>query len=300
MNQESYSISVIIPVYGDGDMRSCLESITGQFNANHQGEILVVDNNQPADQRLEDVCSGFSQVRYIHERKPGSYSARNRGLTEAKGDVVAFTDADCIPQSGWLESGCVGMSDGAGLAAGRVSLVTPDGHRDNSVEAYEKIFAFQQRYSVERHGYGVTANLFCLRKVFEQVGPFDESLYSGGDIEWCTRAVRAGYSIVYCDDAVVSHPPRASLMALMRKGRRLAGGQVQLRNTIPVLADHFTLVGMAKSLLPPLRQFKTLFSHRMGLAAKLQIASVATINKYTISYWRLLYFLGWGGDLRRQ
>lgn len=272
------------------------------MNRDISGEVILADNNQIPDENLQSICTRYSFTRYVHEPTAGSYSARNSAIAIARGDVLAFTDADCLPAANWLSTGYQSVINGSDLAAGHVDLVLPEGRPANAVESYELLFAFRQSETVTKHGYGVTANLFVRHTVFGSVGYFDHTLYSGGDLEWCWRAVNHGYSISYASTAVVSHKPRSSLWQLLSKGRRIAGGQVQLRKKVPLLADHFTLLGLLKALLPPFRQYGWLVkgNEDIEILSKFRIAMIATLNKYNVTLWRFLYLAGLAGQLQRH
>src|SRR5712691_1460257 len=63
-------------------------------------EVIMVDNNS-TDSSLR-IAQQFPHVKILGEEKPGAYAARNRGLAEATGALIAFTDADCVPEENWL------------------------------------------------------------------------------------------------------------------------------------------------------------------------------------------------------
>ncbi len=64
-----------------------------------------MDNGSDPGHDRGEIVSHFGQARMIHEPLPGSYAARNQGLSQARGNIVAFTDADCIPNPDWIEKG---------------------------------------------------------------------------------------------------------------------------------------------------------------------------------------------------
>ena len=66
-------------------------------------EIIIVNNGALED--VERIVNQYPQCRYVYEATPGSYAARNAGIAHAKGEIVAFTDTDCIPSPNWLEKG---------------------------------------------------------------------------------------------------------------------------------------------------------------------------------------------------
>src|SRR5690606_31479653 len=97
-------ISVIIPTYHDWDrLQLCLNALSNQTLSEDKFEIIVV-NNDP-DDIAPEILDIPSNAKIINESKPGSYAARNLAVRDARGEIFAFTDSDCIPDSKWLENG---------------------------------------------------------------------------------------------------------------------------------------------------------------------------------------------------
>ncbi len=211
-------ISVLIPVYRDWEpLRQCLAALAAQNWPAEDFEVIAINND------VAPPPAGFEQrgVILLHAPEGHSYSARNAGLAVARGAVLAFTDADCRPDAGWLAAGWAALQQpGAALAGGRIRIAV---EARNLATDFDQSFAFRQAESV-RAGSSVTANLFVKRDVFDAVGGFNGAMQSGGDFEFCRRARQQGFMLVYADDAVVWHPARDSLAALFRKNRRVAGG----------------------------------------------------------------------------
>src|SRR5262245_7741490 len=94
-------ISVIIPHLNQEDLlRVGLEALHAQLGGMSNMEIIVVDNGSA---RLpEMICSAWPDVRLVSEPTPGPGPARNRGIREARGEILAFIDADCRADHGWL------------------------------------------------------------------------------------------------------------------------------------------------------------------------------------------------------
>lgn len=222
----TYYISVIIPTYHDWRrLQLCLNELDKQTMSKDRFEVIVV-NNDPDDEPPTSLHLP-DNARLICEAKPGSYAARNAAIAVARGDIFAFTDSDCIPYSDWLESGYHALISGSHQRiGGRVELFYLS-DRLTLAEIFEKTFAFpQQRYT--EAGAAVTANMMAYKTLFEKVGLFNESLLSGGDIEWGKRAFELEFPIVYAEDATVKHPARYKLSELFKKHRRVITGQVKL------------------------------------------------------------------------
>lgn len=215
-------VSIIIPVRDDWQrLALCLQGIRAQTLRAEMIETLVVDNGpMPLDhtRRPRDAL-------YLHHPEGFAYAARNAGIALARGRYLAFTDSDCLPDPNWLEAAVARMeSSTVDLLAGAVEIFA---ETENLYTHYERAFAFRQEEYVARGG-AVTANLLVRRKVVGSVGPFDETLETAGDFEFCRRAVASGFSLVYEPSARIRHPARQTANALLAKARRDAPGGWQL------------------------------------------------------------------------
>lgn len=218
-------VSVVIPVYNDAEsLVRCLEALHRQTYPSARYEVVVVDNN--SDEPLEAVVRPFRQARVVHEEKQGSYAARNEGVRVAKGPVLAFTDADCEPAPPWIEKGVARLEAEArcGLVGGRVRFTYQNPERPHAAELYDSSHYLDQKKYVEQGRYAATANAFTYKRLFEEVGPFEEQLQSGGDTDWGKRVAARGYAVCYAAEAEVRHPARSSYRALRQKVLRVQEG----------------------------------------------------------------------------
>ncbi|MDT5156681.1 MAG: hypothetical protein QOH51_1038 [Acidobacteriota bacterium] len=223
-------VSVIVPVWNDSvRLGDCLRSLEGQTYPVDLYEVIVVDNDSA--EPVGHVVARFAHARVVCEASPGSYAARNTGLKHARGEVIAFTDADCIPASDWLERGVARLVrvDGCAVVAGRIEIFARTPQRPNAVEQYEALVALAQKEFVSKYGFGATANLFTFREVFAQAGCFLAEVKSGGDLEWGRRVAGCGFRLEYGEDVRVSHPARATLAKLYSKIVRTTGGLHDLK-----------------------------------------------------------------------
>nr|WP_297425127.1 glycosyltransferase [uncultured Actinotalea sp.] len=220
------TVTVVVPVYDDVDrLRLCLRALARQDYPAHLLDVVVVDNASPSDQSPA-LPTGDARFRLLHEARRGSYAARNTGVAAARGDVLAFTDADCVPRPDWISRAVDRWGGAADRAVGGdIRLVFRDGRGPVSgPELYEVQHDFLQRTYVERWHFAATANLVVPRPLFERVGAFDSALQSGGDLDWGRRLAGAGGHLVFAADAVVEHPSRPTWGELGRKTVRVANG----------------------------------------------------------------------------
>jgi glycosyltransferase involved in cell wall biosynthesis len=218
-------VSVIVPVWNSPELiRKCLSAVSAQTYPRDRYEILVVDNGS-TDSTGEAVRS-FPFAILLHEPRPGSYHARNFGLTKAKGEFIAFTDADCIPAPDWLEKGIARARQDPkiGVVAGQIDLFDASPNGSAACALYEKLFAFRQDIGA-RKGFSATANWISPRETLSLFGGFQADRKSGADGELANRIHSAGYPIVFAPDVIVQHPIRGTFAELAKKRRRLTGGR---------------------------------------------------------------------------
>jgi len=219
-------VAVIIPVYNDdARLTLCLEALKRQSFPEHNFEVLVVDNGP--SEGVRKICAAWPNVRYLVEERRGSYAARNTGLQHIRAaTIVAFLDSDCLPKADWLSLGVARLRsmEKCDFLGGRVQIFVRNPAKQSVAELYERVVAFPQKKYVEEGGWAVTANLFVRSYVFDSVGNFDDTLQSGGDMEWGKRATKAGMRLCYAEDVVVRHPARAKTAELRDKVQRVAGG----------------------------------------------------------------------------
>ncbi len=287
-------ISVIIPAYKDWPrLKLCLEALAKQTYPADKFEVIVVNNDQ------EESCPyelPAANMKIITEDKPGSYAARNAGIKIANGELLAFTDSDCIPDIDWIRNALEVFTVEPALdrIAGKIETFRVKGTSD-LIFKYQQLFSMNQESYVQNLGSGITANMFSRRYVFEKVGLFREDLYSGGDNEWGMRAFQKDCSIKYLDDVVVNHPSRKSFRELMRKKRRTTGGLYQLRFKH---ASFFTKSKILfRQLLPPVSGIRKL-ERRDGLITNLILFSILWLNKLT--GFTELFKLSFFGKKRRR
>ncbi|NEP63684.1 MAG: glycosyltransferase family 2 protein, partial [Symploca sp. SIO2G7] len=144
-------VSIIIPVYNDAQrLQQCLGLLDSQTYAQTHYEVIVVDNNSTED--LKPIIARFSQARYVFEATPGSYSARNRGIAIAQGNILGFTDSDCAPTADWIEKGVTQIRNhpDCGFVAGRISFSFQNPKSPTPAELYDSLHFLQQEKYVRQ------------------------------------------------------------------------------------------------------------------------------------------------------
>lgn len=268
-------VSVIIPAFNDQHgVGACMAALVKQHLPGIDTEVIVVDNGSDPPLTIDPAIMPRPQL--IRCLNPGAYAARNAGIEAARGNILAFTDADCIPDPNWIRAG-VNALETCGdrcIVGGEVAIHRPI--HPTATELYQTITGFGQRDNIERLGFSVTANLFVRRHQFNQIGGFNESLLSGGDLEWSWRASAAGCLLRYAPDAIVRTQPRKTLTDAIRQTRRVAGGRLHM--------NAMTWASMSPPVLGPKRTaFQAacwILRHPdLDVADRVRVFVVATILK---------------------
>ncbi len=202
--------SIVIPTYKRHDLlRRCLEAACRQQWQGDAYEVIIADDSASAATR--QFVEGFAQelssdpacvVRYVAvEHARGPAAARNAGWHAARGEVIAFTDDDCIPSPTWLSAGTGYLREHVGLAAAWGKLVMPLG---NSPTDYERDAAGLASSVF------VTANCFVRRHALSEVHGFDELFRVAWreDTDLYFTLIEHGFEIGHVGNALVTHPIR--------------------------------------------------------------------------------------------
>jgi glycosyltransferase involved in cell wall biosynthesis len=176
-------------------------------------EIVVVDNDSRDGTR--DIVAAFARhapipVRYVVERRPGLSSARNAGIRAAHGDVLAFTDDDCLVDAQWVNRIETEFRADPSLAivGGRVELHDPR-DRPVSVRTQPERALVQSLHDIV--AFMIGCNMSCRRRVFADIGDFDVRFGAGATIpsaedwDFLYRAHKAGARIVFAPTVLVFH-----------------------------------------------------------------------------------------------
>ncbi len=287
-DQPAPLISVIIPHLNDlRRLTRCIEALNAQSLERETFEIIVADNG--SDCGIEAVERAAEGARVVSVLEKGAGPARNGALALARGQILAFTDSDCIPDRNWLVEGRAAL-ESSDLVGGRMFLSVADPARPTAVEAFELVFAFDNKRYVERMGFSVTANLFVRRAVGETIGGFQVGVPE--DVDWCRRARSAGFRLCYSPQAIVAHPARHSMHELISKWQRLteeAYGDLQVNGG----KRWMWLARSAAVLISPLYDaIRVMTTHRLTGSAPRLAASMVLLRIRALRAWWMLQLLG--------
>jgi len=217
-------LTVAIPTYNRADfLRSTLAGIASQQFPRDHFEVLVVDNNSTDHTRavVAEFAGAHPAPRHVFEIKQGLDHARNRALTEARGEIIVFADDDILMQPDWLaQLAAPLLADHAqriGAVGGEVIPVFPNGLPPWVAEWHSPLAFRADAGPLDPKDSPMGANLAFPKWVFEKLGPFHTALdraagnyFSGGDSEMIRRVRAAGLEVWFAPAAAVQHQMPAS------------------------------------------------------------------------------------------
>lgn len=229
MSGGGVSVSIIVPCYnGMRTLRNCVESLLKLDKASPSHEIIIVDNGSN-DGSIE-ALSAISEIRLVKEHAVrGPSAARNRGATVASGDVLAFTDIDCIVSSRWLLETVPAFANPEIVGVGgAIEGVRPKNRIQEWMNS-RKILDQERAMANPFMPYLQTANALFRHDAFNKVNGFDQSLYCGEDCDLSWRLQKeTGGNLLYLPAAVVYHDHRCSIRGLFRQSMKNAMGGAHL------------------------------------------------------------------------
>ena len=285
-------VNIIVPTYNDwARLRLCVDALAAQTYPQDWFDVTVVNNN-PAD----STPAGFtlpSNIKIITEARPGSYAARNAALNMAQGEIIGFTDSDCIPDKNWIKHAVEHFQKEPSCSriAGKIA-VFPKGSKATLAEKYDRLYAFRQKNYVTKFGICVTGNLFAYKYVFDKVGLFNDSKMSFGDLDWGRAAHLAGYRIDYGENVIVNHPAR-DWADLVKKEKRLAGGREgNNKKTQSKLAVYTRFLKEARLQLRGEMQFINKEGDHLNSVDKVGVLLMRSVLNYVKAYETMRLRLG--------
>jgi len=212
--------TIVIPTYGRFEqLGECLRSIGGLDYPEDDFEVVVVDDGSPRPpEHIVEPYKDKLNVRLVIQPHAGPATARNRGVSEASGTFIAFTDDDCRPEAGWLAKlGSRLDADPGAVIAGKTENILKDNPYSS---ASQMLIDYLNAYYNTQNARFLTSNNMALsRDVFLKAGGFDTSfpLAAAEDREFCDRCIHLGLKTVFAPEAVVRHGHPLSFGRFLRQ-----------------------------------------------------------------------------------
>ena len=236
--------SIVIPSYNSVRvLQRCLDAIAGIDYPDF--ETILVDDGSTDDTAA--VVRQYPAVQYIRQDNQGPAAARNKGAAASSGELIFFTDADCVPPPDILSRYASFFMNGdlAGLGGG---------YRTRNIESPVARYVgreIQFRHQLARPGrtkaFG-TYNCVFKKDIFLSAGGFDTGFKhaSGEDFDFCYRLVAAGYRLGFDPDIFVYHDHPDKIMKYLKQ--QYKRGTTRTRNIFrhgkTAVADNYVEKGV--------------------------------------------------------
>ncbi len=232
-------VSIVVATYRRqallSELLPLLQEQTAQAPENAQAEILIIDNCP--DRSAETTVAKAPDCRYVHEPRSGVSHARNRGVTEARGDYIVFIDDDEAPEEGWLAAFLEAALAGAPACFGPVEpwfeVEPPAELRPLIEDVFSRRLnaADGEDVSARRAWLGTGNSMFRKDACFGDTLPFDPRFNArGGEDIWFLRqlAEERGVPLRWCAGAIVREkvPPSRMTPDYVRD-RKFNSGQLR-------------------------------------------------------------------------
>jgi len=256
-------ISVIIPSYNsERTIKRCIDSLLSQsYRGEH--EIILVDSS--VDRTPQIVTASYPKIKLIHlEKKTDPGTARNIGIGEAKGDLIAFIDADCTAAPDWLEK--IGTAHRSPYSV--VGGVVKNGSGEDDLVAGAGYIAEFRQFLPEKPKREVihipTCNISYKRKIFRDFGQFQGEYYPQEDLVFNYNLWNNGERILLDPAIQVYHHQRSTLRDFIYHQKEIGIATSKVLRTIQLegsfIARNPSLAAFFIPFLPLVKFARTVFA----------------------------------------
>ncbi|RPI33601.1 MAG: glycosyltransferase, partial [Nitrospiraceae bacterium] len=215
-------ISVIIPAYNaEKTIGRCLDALTKQAYIG-EFEIIVIDDG--STDSTPDIVAQFDKAKLIKQKNAGPASARNKGASAARGEIILFTDSDCVPEPDWISHMLRPFHEDSEVAGVKGAYKT----RQREITARFVQLEYEDKYKymlkdryidfIDTYSAGFRKDVFLEMNGYDTAFP----VACAEDVELSYRMSNKGYKMVFNPDAVVYHTHPGSLLAYLKKKHKFA------------------------------------------------------------------------------
>jgi cellulose synthase/poly-beta-1,6-N-acetylglucosamine synthase-like glycosyltransferase len=239
-------ISIVVPCFNAQEtIEKCISALLEQ-DYSEGYEIVMVDDGSTDD--AAKIIKKCKKIKYIFQKNAGPAKARNNGWKKAAGDIVVFTDSDCVPEKDWLKEMIKPFATNfkIGAVGGAYNKTINSNSLLANLIGEEIKFRYRNigKYT-DAHG---SYSLAVRREVLKKVGGFDESypVATAEDWDLCYKIIKVGYKIYFNKAAKVGHHHPTSLIKYLKTQFRHGYYRMKLYRDNPSKASGDKYSGNAK------------------------------------------------------
>ncbi|KAF0144497.1 MAG: hypothetical protein FD156_1801 [Nitrospirae bacterium] len=247
-------VSVVIPAYNaEKTIAACLTSLMKQDYPGDY-EVIVVDDG--SSDSTPNIVSGYERVRLIKQENAGPAAARNKGAAAAKGEIILFTDSDCVPEGNWIKEMVNPFKDNRDVVGvkGRYKTKQKETTARFVQFEYEDKYRYMQKDKyidfIDTYSAGFKREIFLEMRGYDTEFP----VACAEDVELSFRLSKKGYKMIFNPNAVVYHIHPAGLKDYLRKKYKFAYWRIVAvkKNPEKIVKDsHTPQVMKLQVLFPP-------------------------------------------------
>jgi len=245
------SVSIVIPAHNS--LTSIDKVISSSLTQNYpKGKLEVIIVDDGSTDNTAEVIKKHSQVKYIYQQNAGAAKARNTGWMNAGGDIICFTDSDCIPEKDWVNK-LITRYTSENIAGVGGSYDIADDKSWLARCIHEEIIQRHLKMP-EISSHLASCNFSCRKNVLSQIQGFDESFKaaSAEDNELSYRIRKKGYVLVFDKDIKVAHYHRTNLFSYLKQQFRHGYWCMKLYKLHPDMMTGDGYAGLIDHIQPPL------------------------------------------------
>ena len=293
--KKEFSVSIIVCTYNRRKLfDECFESLLNQSYPKDNYEIIVVDSS---DDFSEELIKNYKEkaerhrimLKYFYQEPKGLAAARNLGIKNARGEIICFTDDDCVADRFWVEKLVEGFdNEQIGGVGGEIKAYNPK----TSVEKYAKM----DQESAIRNSFLITCNAAYRKDVLQQVGRFDPIFKFGADDNDIGLRVRSkGYELKYAPNAIVYHKHRTTLNDLIKQRYNYGVGEAILSKKYG-----YSSIFMQFIITKLLGLFYSIAILPIKLEKNMQILNIIVTSAYILGMIKGILFDRYRGERRKS
>lgn len=214
---------VVLTCNEEENISKCLDSLIAQDYQKDKYEVIIVD--AASKDKTQNICREYP-IRLVVADKKGFSHQRNKGIEAARGEYIAFTDADCAAEKSWLRKLVeqIESTDKDVVAVGGPNLVFDDDAPFSKIVGYAQETFLGSGGSAQSYRIGKlkfvssvpNCNAIYRKEIFAKE-KYDESLIGGDDCDLNFRLRQKGYKFLYRPDIIVWHRRPKSFREFIRK-----------------------------------------------------------------------------------
>jgi glycosyltransferase involved in cell wall biosynthesis len=206
-NVNRIEVSIVIPTFNrQASLLRTLDSLFNQTFSQEKFEIIVVDGSTDNTEKIiKDIIKSHQNLRYIKQLDKGASSARNLGIINSNGEIVGFTDDDCVVDPVWIEQALESLKNADFCGVQGITLPEIKIQTKNKILGYADVATYTGK---EKYKTYPTCNIFYRNKSLIEISCLDEKLTYGEDDDLAFRLIKRGNEIYLNKNMIVYHEVR--------------------------------------------------------------------------------------------